>query len=174
MAAIWFDSSGRAARSQDQGVILMSDRGPVFKVVAMITTPRIPSLLVNLFGLLAIALIASAALASAAGADVYCVDRSDAECTSAEATPQAALAAASSHPGPDKVLLGIATYSTNALVYSNTSANEGVEVAGAGVGQTVITPADTTGHFTPLGVTANSASTVHDLTISLRRRRPTG
>ena len=105
----------------------MSDRRPALRVVPMITTSRIPSLLANLFGVLAVALIASACFASAAGADVFCVDRSDAECTSAEASPQAALTAASNHVGPDKVLLGANTYTTTALVYSNTGANADIE-----------------------------------------------
>ena len=133
----------------------------------MINSFRLPSRLVNLFGFLAAALIAGFGLASVASADVYCVDRAEAECTSIEASPQAALTAASSHTGPDRVLLGAATYSTpSGLSYNNPQDTGTVSIEGAGVGLTNITIDDLTGTKSIFYFVANGESSISDLSIT--------
>lgn len=124
--------------------------------------------------LAAASLLATAAQASA---NTYCAVTSGSlpDCsapntfTGATTSVQAALNAAATNAGPDKVVIGPGTFTSTgntALVYNPAAAGNDIEIAGQGA-STVLSPTTAIGYTLLLAGTGATSNSMHDLTVTI-------
>jgi len=113
--------------------------------------------------------------ASAASANTYCAVTSGSlpDCTQtftgSTTSVQAALNAAATNAGPDKVAIGSGTFTSTAntaLVYNPAAAGNDVEIAGQGP-STILSPTTTIGYTFLLAGTGATSDSMHDLTVTI-------
>ena len=107
------------------------------------------------------------ALAQPAFATDYCVAPKDTCGAGNVQTIQAALNAAAQIPGPDRVLLGAATYTapSQGFIYDPLNSDDPVEIAGAGDPATTLE--GTSGAYRTLAVFGGSDTSIHDLRVKM-------
>jgi hypothetical protein len=127
---------------------------------------------------LALCVLVAAAIAAltapAALATDYCVAPNTSCGGTNVATLEAALDAADDSPDSDRIFLGAATYTAAAASgFSYAASISPVEIAGQGVGKTVLT-SPVGGSNRVLKVIAGPGSSIHDLTVRLPQNAATG
>ncbi|MEZ5060246.1 MAG: hypothetical protein R2700_01810 [Solirubrobacterales bacterium] len=126
---------------------------------------------------LAALVVASLSVAAQASANTYCAVASGSlpDCTApntftgATTSVQAALNAAATNAGPDKVSIGPGTFTSTAntaLTYNPSAAGNNVEIAGQGP-STILSPTTTIGYTFLLAGTGATSNSMHDLTVTI-------